>query len=131
VLPENDPLNDSLRPSSASVFVKYAPKSSVRQNVTQIKHLVLNGVEGLTLEKVSVVTVPAMASAALPVPTLNILGIRLYRDGASTLLWFALGAMPVLLAAGYFAGNLLVRRRKPKPVASGKDLAPVQGLASL
>jgi type III secretion protein J len=129
VLPENDPLNDSLRPSSASVFVKYAPKSQVRQNVTQIKQLVLNGVEGLTLDKVSVVTVPAAVADAMPVPTIGVLGVRIYKDGAYTALWTVLGAVPLLLAIGYFAGTFLVRK---KPMDMIRKKAPAgNGLASL
>jgi type III secretion protein J len=50
VLPENDPLSDSLKPSSASVFIKYHPNSSLRQNITQIKQLVLNAVQGRDAE---------------------------------------------------------------------------------
>lgn len=125
VLPENDPLNDNLKPSSASVFVKYAPNSTVRQNVTQIKHLVLNAVEGLVIEKVSVVTVPGAAADGVVVSTVDWLGMRIYRDGASKLLWIALGAVPVLLALGYFGGTFLPRylpfrrRRAQYPVANG------------
>ena len=59
VLPENNPLQENVQPSSASVFIKYTPGSDVASHIPQIKMLVVNSIEGLSYDKVTAVTVPA------------------------------------------------------------------------
>lgn len=59
VLPEDDILDRSPTPSSASVFVRYDAASGVGKLVPQIKMLVADSVQGLSYDKVSVVLVPA------------------------------------------------------------------------
>lgn len=137
VLPENDPLSDSLRPSSASVFVKYLPSSPVRQNVTQIKQLVLNGVEGLTMEKVSVVTVPGTIVEAVNVPSLNVMGLSMYKNSLMPIAGFAVLAVPLLLALGWMLGRFVGQRKAQGlalmsiPGLPGKSRKPAEELASL
>ncbi|MDB5104442.1 MAG: type secretion system protein [Fibrobacteres bacterium] len=133
VLPENDPLSDSLKLSSASVFVKYLPSSAVRQNVTQIKQLVLNGVEGLTMEKVSVVTVPGTQVEAVAVPAMRVAGMQLYKNSLLPLAGIAGVGSIALLALG-FALSLLVQRRRAQaipPVGAAKAKSRSEALASL
>jgi type III secretion protein J len=132
VLPENDPLSDSLKPSSASVFVKYLPTSSVRQNVTQIKQLVLNGVEGLTMEKVSVVTVPGTMVEAVNVPAMRVAGMQVYKNSFVPLAGIAGVGAIFLLAAGYVLA-LLMQKRRMNGMALGKPgkAKQAEALASL
>jgi type III secretory pathway lipoprotein EscJ len=59
VLPENDPFAKEVRPSSASVFIKYLPDSHLEDIKSEIKLIVEKSIEGLSYDKVSVVMLPA------------------------------------------------------------------------
>lgn len=61
-IPEADPLSDQVKPSSAAIFVKYQPGYDLRGQTGAIKSLVTNSIEGLAVEKVSVVMVPSQAA---------------------------------------------------------------------
>lgn len=58
-LPEAQPLAETPPPASASVFVKYRPGTAIDQQIGKIKALVVNSVEGLTYDHVTVETFPA------------------------------------------------------------------------
>lgn len=58
-LPENKPLAETQQPSSASVFIKYRPGTDIGSQIGKVKALVVNSVEGLKVENVSVETFPA------------------------------------------------------------------------
>jgi len=66
VLPEDDILDRSPTPSSASVFVRFDTASRVDKLVPQIKMLVADSVQGLSYDKVSVVLVPAIRPVLPP-----------------------------------------------------------------
>jgi type III secretion protein J len=68
-MPERDPLSDVPRPPSAAVYVRYDPESDVASQTSAIQSLVASGVEGLSRDRVTVVTTPAVPLAQIrPAP---------------------------------------------------------------
>jgi type III secretion protein J len=61
VLPERSSGTDPALPSSAAVFIKYRRLYSMDEASAQIKRLVANSIPGLTVDKVSVILLPATA----------------------------------------------------------------------
>jgi type III secretion protein J len=53
-VPERDPLSDQVRPSSASVFIKHRTDAQMQNHVAAIKALVVNSIEGLPYDNVTV-----------------------------------------------------------------------------
>lgn len=58
-IPEQRVLSDEVKPSSASVFVKYKPGSPVAEQAALIKALIVNSIEGLPYDNVTVTFFPA------------------------------------------------------------------------
>lgn len=99
VLPENQPLAQTVQPASASVFIKYRPGTNIDAQVGKVKSLIVNSVEGLKYENVSVA---AFAAQPLPVPT-----VQSSNGFGAILAW----AIPVaLLLLGLVFGYPRVRR---------------------
>ena len=94
VLPNNDPLAQEIKPSSASVFIKYSPESDISTLLPQIKTLVMHSVEGLTYDAVSVTAVvadpaelPAPPRANWPLQLILGAAVALLLCGATLLVW--------------------------------------------
>lgn len=68
VIPANDPLSETIKPSSAAVFVKHRADADLRALAPSIKNLVAGSIEGLAHENIALSLFPAelRASAAPP-----------------------------------------------------------------
>jgi type III secretion protein J len=115
VLPNNDPLAATAKPSSASVFVKYRPEANVAALTPAIKNLVARSVEGLSYDNVSV-TMVAGDILASPPP-----GAAASKAGSGNGLIVAIVLGVLLLIAGP-VGYVLWRRPAWLPAAIAKRL---------
>jgi type III secretion protein J len=64
VIPENDPLADKIKPSSAAVYIRYKPGVDLRAMAPMVKDLVAHSIEGLQYDNVSLFLQPAAAKSA-------------------------------------------------------------------
>ncbi len=122
VVPERDPLSDKPKPSSASVFIKHRPGVDLSGRVGQVKALVVNAIEGLPYDNVTVALFtaePLPARSALPTAPLA---------GLDTLLWSLLAAGAVVAAAG---GGLWAWRRHMAGRGQGSAVALTQNTNEL
>lgn len=97
VLPNNDPLASSVKPASASVFIKYRESANLAGLVAGIKNMVARSVEGLAYENVTVTLVPGMP-----------LSPAVLKEESNNSLWIGLAALLFVLAA---AGGWLAWKR--------------------
>ncbi|RDU96750.1 type III secretion system inner membrane ring lipoprotein SctJ [Trinickia dinghuensis] len=114
VLPQNDPLATTIKPSSASVFIKYQPGANLATLTPQIKNLVVGSVEGLQYDRVSVTLVqadPLDLAVGRPAPAPRGIG-ALIAGAAIVVLAFVLLAFSRSPGAAGTLGARLARVRK-------------------
>jgi type III secretion protein J len=99
VLPANDPFATTLKPASASIFLKYRVDRDIQVLVPEVKDLVVRSVEGLTADNVAVTLFPARVMLSVPsqVPVAHFFGATVDPSG-TTRLWIVF-ALPWLLIA--------------------------------
>jgi type III secretion protein J len=128
VMPERNPLVDKLQPASASVFIKHRPDVDLSGQVAKIKALVVNSMEGLPYDNVTVALFPAerfapeSAKAAPAVPAAP--GTRRTQLDAPLLSGTIVGALA-------FAGGALLwwRRRSGSSAAAAQPALALAGAA--
>ncbi|ALV07568.1 type III secretion system inner membrane ring lipoprotein SctJ [Roseateles depolymerans] len=112
VLPNNDPMSTTVKPSSASVFVKYRPEIDVPQLAPSIKSMVARSVEGLTYDNVTVTLVPG---AMLPAQARHV-------AAESPWTWVLGGVLLLVLAAAGGFGVVMWKRPAWLPPALARRL---------
>lgn len=117
VLQETEPFSNQVRPASSSVFIKCRYDANIEAYIPQIKILVMNSIEGLSYDRVSVVIFragPPDIKAEGQVPSWQpqvqemrkVLSIQVDAK-SSTRLWLVISILVVLFiaaaaAAGFF-----------------------------
>ena len=101
VMPQSDPLADTPRPASASVFIKHRADVDLTASVPQIKALVARSIESLPHENVTLSLFPARGgSAAAPAAT-----------GGDAVTWRGAAWVALAALAGGALGVLGMRAR--------------------
>jgi type III secretion protein J len=114
-LPEDAPLAETKAPASASVFIKYRPGTDINAQIGKIKALVVNSIEGLKYENVSVETF-----AAAPAPV-QVAGVGEAESGGGLVALAIAGALVVAGLLGYPAFRRWKLRRS---AASRRAVVP-------
>ncbi|CAG1016396.1 Yop proteins translocation lipoprotein J [Burkholderiaceae bacterium] len=116
-VPEKDPLADKVPPASASVFIKHRPGVNLDARMGHIKALVVNSIQGLPYDNVTVVMFPAEPWSTRVAPAAPAWGVL------DTTLWWVAGLGTLSLAAGALLWWWHRRRHPPAPPRAA--LAPV------
>ncbi|MFS0737208.1 type III secretion inner membrane ring lipoprotein SctJ [Sphingomonas sp. 1P06PA] len=111
-LPEAEPMAEKVKPASASVFIKYRPGFAMDAQVGKVKALVVNSVEGLSYDNVTVVTFPAQ-----PLPVARTAGGS--REVVANLTWVAVIGGLGLLASLMWPGFRRWQLRRSLPAVRG------------
>lgn len=115
-VPEKDPLADKAKPASASVFIKHRPGRDLSSQVNQMKALVVNGVEGLPYENVTVALFPAEAG---PTPLRHQNASAADNLGTTLLVVAVLGLFGLAVGGGLWAWR---QRRVRQALSRGLTL---------
>lgn len=113
-LPEDAPLAETKAPASASVFIKYRPGTDISAQIGKVKALVVNSIEGLKYENVTVETFQAQPPPVAVAPARNG-GLASGFGGVAIL-----GGILALGALGYPGFR---RWRQRRAAAARRDLA--------
>jgi type III secretion protein J len=121
VVPERNPLADKPQPAAAAVFIKHRPDKDLAPQVAQIKALVVNSIEGLPYDNVTVALFPAEN-----LPSGGPLGTKAKADSQRNPLEVPLMAGTAAGALA-FGGGLFWWRRRAAPKPAGQPAALPHG----
>jgi len=110
VIPANDPLASQIRPSSASVFIKYRRDANLEAMAPAIKNLVMHSIEGLGYENISLTFV--VAEASLPGQTVPAGAQSAHASAPRGPLTAAVGAMGTVLLVAFGCFGYLASRHR-------------------
>ena len=115
-VPERNPLADKPTPATASVFIKHRPGVDLSQQVGNIKGLVVNAMEGLPYDNVTVAMFPA--EPIPPAAPRSALAVAWANYGMAIIAVAGVGALAVLAAL------LLGWRQRRKPTGPAGEHLP-------
>jgi len=113
VLPDNDPFARNVLPSSAAVALRCRYDVDMQDVLPQIKNLVMNSIEGLNYDKISVTVfrdTPAIVVKSKVADTMEQMDVK---DDRQLMRWVmaAFGALSVILIAVIVGGVLYIRKK--------------------
>ncbi len=122
VIPNNDPLADTIYPSSAAIFIKYRKNSGVEALSPQIKNLVVKSIEGLNYDNVTLALFAVDENdTTAPAGEQPIIDPERFKVSP---LPFIIGASILgVLAAGGIGAYVWMSRKKPKAAESSDTAA--------
>ena len=123
VLPGNDPGAPPARPSSAAVLIRHAPGAVIEAVVPRIKELVVNSIEGMSYDRVSIVLVRAVPEEPVAPPPGDVAEAPPALLTPEVVYGLAGGLLASLL--GNAALGFLLWRRKPAKAKAPSSLVPV------
>jgi type III secretion protein J len=109
VVPERNPLADKPQPAAASVFIKHRPDRDLSAEIPQIKALVVNSIEGLAYDNVTVALFPAESLPGDPKPAPASAAVREMRQTPLALPLVSSAGLGALALSG---GGLMWWRRR-------------------
>ncbi|RRD58213.1 EscJ/YscJ/HrcJ family type III secretion inner membrane ring protein [Comamonadaceae bacterium OH2545_COT-014] len=132
-VPEKNPLADKPTPATASVFIKHRPGLDLTQQVGKIKALVVNAIEGLPYDNVTVALFPAEPMPAPQAPSasttlrttglgpvlLAVAGIGTLAFLAALVLWWR-QRRQTRAASSHGSATLALQRRKAASSAAAE-----------
>ena len=116
VVPERNPLIDKPQPAAAAVFIKHRPDKDLTGQVTQIKALVVNSIEGLAYDNVTVALFPAEGVPTQAKPTLMTAAPAAQQRESLEAPLLSGAAIGVFALGG--GGVLWLRRRRAAPTTT-------------
>ena len=117
-VPEKNPLSDKPQHSTASVFIKHRPGVDLSQQTGKIKALVVNAMEGLPYDNVTVALFPA---EPIPAAAPQSLASALWSQYGSVLLFVS--GLGLLMAGGVVVAAWWQRRGAVSSSSSETGLA--------
>ncbi|MEM6916588.1 MAG: type III secretion inner membrane ring lipoprotein SctJ [Verrucomicrobiota bacterium] len=124
VLPGNDPYAKDEKPASAAVFLKHHPLANLEDSIVSVKELVTNSIEGLDVEKVSVVLSASEPTEDLLPPAQStqqsILGVSVPKTSEGSFIRL-LVIFGTLLCAVAGVAIFLFLRGRPRSISAGQS----------
>ncbi len=128
-VPEREQLAEHTSPSSASVFVKHRPDVDLTGSVSKIKSMVVNGVENLPYENVTIALFPAkpFSVGVRPVTMPQKKGVQMAGlQSGSFVPTIIVGALLLLASLGFWLVKWFGKSTKMRAVLDQRSRAKLQ-----
>lgn len=101
-MPEQNPLDEAVKPASASVFIKHRREIDLTSYISKIKSLVVNGVEGLPYDNVTVALFAMKPMLKSPIQNRSLLNASATEIDNQLILKVLIGSIALILIIIFF-----------------------------